>query len=144
MHLRVKGRGRKLESRHRALTAETVIAALEDAKEVSFGDCVATATVSRLFETETEHWPAYRRNHRPLSVSRDVIHAVFQRIEPVSAHPASNSVAPESGKKAKNVDFARCFMRLANPPNFALDRLSRYETNLWRQATRVLSRARNT
>jgi hypothetical protein len=35
-------------------------------------------------------------------------------------------------------EFARCFLRLANLPNFALDRLSRYETNLWRQASRIL------
>jgi hypothetical protein len=36
------------------------------------------------------------------------------------------------------VEFAGCFLRLANLPNFALDRLSRYEVNLWRQAGRIL------
>ena len=35
-------------------------------------------------------------------------------------------------------EFARCFLRLANLPNFALDRLSRYEATLWRQAGRML------
>jgi hypothetical protein len=46
----------------------------------------------------------------------------------------------DSGNKAgaPAVEFARCFLRLANLPNFALDRLSRYETNLWRQAFRIL------
>ena len=47
---------------------------------------------------------------------------------------------PDS-EKSSNVhtgDFARCFLRLANLPNFALDRLSRYEANLWRQAGRIL------
>jgi len=29
-------------------------------------------------------------------------------------------------------------LRLANLPNFALDRLSRYEATLWRQARRTL------
>jgi hypothetical protein len=45
-----------------------------------------------------------------------------------------------SGKNADapNVEFARCFLRLANLPNFALDRLSRYEATLWRQAGRIL------
>jgi hypothetical protein len=45
-----------------------------------------------------------------------------------------------SGQKvdAPNVEFARCFLRLANLPNFALDRLSRYEASLWRQAGRIL------
>jgi hypothetical protein len=36
------------------------------------------------------------------------------------------------------VEIARCFLRLANLPNFALDRLSRYEATLWRQASRIL------
>ena len=39
------------------------------------------------------------------------------------------------------LDLARCFLRLANLPNlpnFALDRLSRYEATLWRQAGRIL------
>ena len=35
------------------------------------------------------------------------------------------------------VEFARCFLRLANLPNFALDRLSRYEATLWRQLRRL-------
>src|SRR5262249_8603590 len=34
--------------------------------------------------------------------------------------------------------FARSFLRLANMPNFALDRLSRYEATLWRQAGRII------
>jgi hypothetical protein len=32
--------------------------------------------------------------------------------------------------------LARCFLRLASLPNYALDRLSRYEATLWRQAGR--------
>jgi hypothetical protein len=34
-------------------------------------------------------------------------------------------------------DIARCFLRLANLPNFAFDRLSRYEATLWRQVTSI-------
>jgi len=30
------------------------------------------------------------------------------------------------------------FLRLANLPNYALDRLSRYEATLWRQARQIL------
>ena len=37
-----------------------------------------------------------------------------------------------------SVDLARCFLRLANLPNFALDRLSRYETMLSRQVAQLL------
>ncbi len=35
-------------------------------------------------------------------------------------------------------DFARCFLRLANLPSYPLDRLSRYEAILWRQAGQIL------
>ncbi len=37
-----------------------------------------------------------------------------------------------------NADLARCFLRLANLPNYALDRLSRYEATLWRQVRQIL------
>ena len=35
-------------------------------------------------------------------------------------------------------DLTRCFLRLANLPNFALDRLTRYETMLWKQVRQIL------
>ncbi len=35
-------------------------------------------------------------------------------------------------------NLARCFLRLSNLPNYALDRLSRYEATLWRQAGQIL------
>jgi len=34
--------------------------------------------------------------------------------------------------------LTRCYLGLANLPNFALDRLSRYEATLWRQVGQVL------
>jgi hypothetical protein len=79
-------------------------------------------------------------------ISRDVIHAAFRRGDAISAHVASQhdmsniETLPSSGMKvdAPAVEFARCFLRLANLPNFALDRLSRYEATLWRQAGRIL------
>jgi hypothetical protein len=47
---------------------------------------------------------------------------------------------PSSGPKFRDpaTDLARCFLRLANLPNYALDRLSRYEATLWRQAGQIL------
>jgi len=51
--------------------------------------------------------------------------------------PKSRSVEPvpvvDSGTK-----LARCFLRLANLPNYALDRLSRFEGILWRQVAQIL------
>jgi len=45
---------------------------------------------------------------------------------------------PALKTKSSSIEFARCFLRLANLPNFALDRLSRYEATLLRQAGRIL------
>ena len=71
---------------------------------------------------------------------------MFRRADSASGDAASLGAASnietlsDSGLKADAaaVEFARCFLRLANLPNFALDRLSRYEATLWRQAGRIL------
>jgi hypothetical protein len=47
---------------------------------------------------------------------------------------------PRSVKPAvhPNAEFARCFLRLANLPNYAFDRLRRYKGTLWRQVRQIL------
>ena len=83
---------------------------------------------------DREHVMHDYRQHRELLLSSlDVIHAAFRRPGSSNAAAISHSAAnkmetvPSSGKNAPAVEFARCFLRLANLPNFALDRLSRYE-----------------
>ena len=49
---------------------------------------------------------------------------------------AGPNIAPKSVDPA--TDLARCFLRLANLPTYPLDRLSRYEAILWRQAGQIL------
>jgi hypothetical protein len=156
------------------LTAETVIAALEDAEDYKAFESAITAdydaqsAVERelvlrlasvlwrlrrattmetgLFEIQAAHLRDYRQNRPLLPGSRDVIHAVFRRPDSGNADAASHDTlsimetVPDYEKKGdpSALEFARCFLRLANLPNFALDRLSRYETNLWRQASRIL------
>ena len=68
---------------------------------------------------------------RPDLGNRDDLHAATQdRVNTMAVGGIkSNGLA---------IEFARCFLRLANLPNFALDRLSRYEATLWRQAGRIL------
>jgi hypothetical protein len=72
-----------------------------------------------LFEIQADHLQNYWENRQLLSDSRDVIHTLFRRAEP-----------DPKMKDYKTVEFARCLLRLANLPNFALDRLSRYEATL--------------
>jgi hypothetical protein len=100
----------------------------------------ATTIEIGLFEIQSRHLPEQSRKMLPRS--QEVIHAVFRRS--TERETASQKVStaidamPQFRTKASasNVEFARCFLWLADVPNFALDRLSRYETNLWRQAGR--------
>jgi hypothetical protein len=136
------------------LTAETVVGALEDAEEYKAFEAAITAdydaqsAVERelvlrlasilwrlrrattmetgLFEIQAYRLQNHRENRQMLTDSRDVIHTLFKRAE------------CDSKMKTDETVFARCFLGLANLPNFALDRLSRYEATLWHQAGRIL------
>jgi hypothetical protein len=95
-----------------------------------------------LFDIQAQHLRDYRQNCRVAPKSHDIIHALFRLGEPTSldrvTHSAVSRIETVSDSAFSVVEFARCFLRLANLPNFALDRLSRYEANLWRQASRLL------
>jgi hypothetical protein len=69
-------------------------------------------------------------SHNRNSASHDPTNAT-EVVPSSEASPIGPAVDP-------NVELARCFLRLANLPNFALDRLSRYEATLWRQVGRIL------
>jgi hypothetical protein len=106
----------------------------------------ATTMEAGLFEIQPQQMHDYGQKRQLSSNSREVIHTMFRRTESASGDAASLSALSNietpsnSGMKADAtaVKFARCFLRLANLPNFALDRLSRYEAILWRQAGRIL------
>jgi hypothetical protein len=152
------------------LTAETVIGALEDAKDYKafeaavIADYDAPSAVERelvlrlasllwrlrrattmetgLFEIQANHLRNHRQAHQSLPGSRDIIHSVFGLAysESCDAHANSpNGVhVSEIPSDGPAIEFARCFLRLANLPNFASDRLGRYEATLWRQVSRIL------
>jgi hypothetical protein len=105
----------------------------------------ATTIETGLFEIQADHLRDCQQNHQLLPGARDVIQALFppaDSIRPAASHHAVTNLetVPSSGRKvdATTVEFARCFLRLANLPNFALDRLNRYEATLWRQVGRTL------
>jgi hypothetical protein len=171
----------KLRSRGNAvrhgLTAETVIGALEDAKDYEafeaaiIGDYDAQSAVERelvlrlasllwrlrrasamesgLFEIQADQLRDYRQARKTHSDSGDIIRAMFLgfgasgfgrdaashvtvNTTEASVPAATNSVGDPSA------ELARCFLRLANLPNFVFDRLGRYETAIWRQVAQVL------
>jgi hypothetical protein len=105
----------------------------------------ATTMETGLFEIQAKHLREYRQNRQLISDLDDGIHALSQP-DSVRAHGAShypvNKMEAVPGAAAKTdgpaAEFAQCFLRLANLPNFALDRLNRYEATLWRQAGQIL------
>jgi hypothetical protein len=149
------------------LTAETVIAVLEDAEDYKAFEAAISADydaqsaverelVSRLasllwrlrrattmetglFQIQAEHLRDYQQTRQLLPKSQDVIPAVFGLGNPSSyGQPAYSHNVSKNNSGSPPVELAQCFLRLANLPNFALDRLNRYEATLWRQAGRIL------
>jgi hypothetical protein len=98
-----------------------------------------------LFEIQADHLREFRQARQVLQTARKaVVYAMFERLDSISYnrnsashHPTnatevvpSSEASPIGPAVDPNVELARCFLRLANLPNFALDRLSRYEATL--------------
>jgi hypothetical protein len=99
----------------------------------------ATTIETGLFEIEAEHLSEAGRSHQVSPASREVVRVLFG---PQASVSSPDSLPACGVKVGPSVDPAagltRCYLGLANLPNFALDRLSRYEATLWRQAGQVL------
>ena len=150
------------------LTAETVIGALEDAGDYKafeaaiIADYDAQSAVERelvlrlasllwrlrrattietgLFETEAGRLSEAGRSKQVSPASRQVVRALFGSHASVNS-PGSSPVS--YGPRAEPsvnpaAELTRCYLGVANLPNFALDRLNRYEATLWRQAGQIL------
>jgi hypothetical protein len=99
----------------------------------------ATAIETGLFEIQTGHLSEAGRSHKISPASRAGVRALFGPRESASSPdglPACGVREEPSIEPA--ADLTQCFLNLANLPNFALDRFSRYEATLWRQAGQVL------
>jgi hypothetical protein len=110
----------------------------------------ATTMETGLFEIQADHLRTFRPARDASSGSQEALYALFGQSAPSeferalisdsvqTSEPASTKPTSQGGNLGLGVEFARCFLRLANLPNFALDRLSRYEAALWRQAGQIL------
>jgi hypothetical protein len=108
----------------------------------------ATTIETGLFEIQADHLSEFRRTHQISPASREIVYALFNansdrqaashRVANTTDTSPASSLASAQGQVAPDVELAHCFLRLCNLPNYALDRLSRYEATLWRQAGQIL------
>src|SRR6516164_5803237 len=108
----------------------------------------ATTIETGLFEIQAEHLSDFRKVRQISPASRESVYALFntssdrQAGSPGLQNLIETNHAPAPGsiqcQVVPDVELARCFLRLCNLPNYALDRLSRYEAILWRQAGQIL------
>ena len=111
----------------------------------------ATTIETGLFEIQADQL-SQRTNEREIApASRQIVYALFGQPTPqhhqesasssVTAEPQTiecNDTRPAGLTANPSVNLARCYLRLANLPTFAVDRLSRYEATLWRQVAQTL------
>jgi hypothetical protein len=159
-----KDRSRCNALRH-GLTAETVIAALEDAEDYQafeaavIADYDAESAIERelVLRLASVLW-RLRRATGIETVLFESVTAATENLENDSprltlvggvnlpeqdqsgARAARQSDAAATHEPSPNLkkDIGDCFLRLAELPTFALDRLSRYEHLLWRQARQIM------
>jgi hypothetical protein len=110
----------------------------------------ATALETGLFELQAEHLTEFTEARQLPPAARDGVY-LFRPGDPgrhggaAPSRPRSHATAAEpqldpdaAPAAAPGRPLAHCFLRLANLPNCALDRLSRYEYLLWRQVAQIL------
>jgi hypothetical protein len=157
-------RSRRSAVRH-GLTAETVIASLEDIDDYQAFEAAVTADYEAETAVERELvlrqasvlWRLRRATNIETGLFESVIAEIgkpehpFSRLileggtdqteqnqlQLVTIRQSDPTAGNEPGLNAGN-DIGDCFMRLAELPTFPLDRLSRYKHTLWRQARQLV------
>src|SRR4051812_11107764 len=161
-----KLRSRRNAVRH-GLTAETVISALEDAEDYKafeaavIADYDAQSAVERelvlrlasllwrirrattmetgLFAIQARHLLEFREKRAQQNVLRRLFPPMDlnEGVESNSEHSTQVAISGATADRC-SPDLAQCFLRLTNLPTHPLDRLSRYEAALWRQAGQTI------
>jgi hypothetical protein len=104
----------------------------------------ATAIESGLFKIQARYLLDFRQRRLPhqerqnivASMYRDAIGTDTRKNEDEAT--GSLDTCLRSNPADQSDDLTRSFVRLTNLPTYPLDRLSRYEATLWRQACQIL------
>src|SRR5437868_3171096 len=107
----------------------------------------ATAIESGLFKIQARHLLQFRKARRPQQQRQEIIDNLYSNAvainpaEPIEADTDHglhfDAQSPRAGADQFD-DLTHSYIRLANLPACPLDRVSRYEAALWRQAGQLL------
>jgi hypothetical protein len=109
----------------------------------------ATAIESGLFKIQARHLLRFRQKRRAHQGRQKIIDTMYREamateddLRPDQDSLAINGIDSSSESPEARADqtdnLTHAFVRLTNLPTYPLDRLSRYEATLWRQACQIL------
>ena len=108
----------------------------------------ATTIESGLFKIQAKHVLQFRQRRKAHEKRQEIIDSAYRNalateedVQQVDDEPGSTlDPGPPSTIELADPsdDLTRAFVRLSNLPTYPLDRLSRYEATLWRQACQIL------
>jgi hypothetical protein len=108
----------------------------------------ATAIETGLFGIQAKHLLQFRRGRQAHRDRQKIIDELYGAADASGSDlwPDQNDLArgidaraPSPAALADQIDdLTHAFVRLSNLPTYPLDRLSRYEATLWRQACQIL------
>jgi hypothetical protein len=107
----------------------------------------ATAIESGLFKIQAKHLLQFRQRRQAHQDRQKIIETMYRNAVATEDETQQHEDALTRGSDAGSPlaepadqyqDLTRSFIRLANLPTYPLDRLSRYEAMLWRQAYQIL------
>jgi hypothetical protein len=103
----------------------------------------ATVIESGLFKIQAKQLLQFRQRRYAHQKRQEIIDSVYQNAVATTddmqhnAHETAD-IQPTLELTDQFDDLTRSFVRLTNLPTYPLDRLSRYEATLWRQASQIL------
>jgi hypothetical protein len=108
----------------------------------------ATAIESGLFKIQAQHLLQFRQRRQDQQARQKIIDSMYRDAVATEDEMRQNEdeitgsldADPRSIAEPadQSDDLTRSFVRLTNLPTYPLDRLSRYEATLWRQACQIL------